>query len=438
MKKIIFSYIAALFLIPQASYTQSLNRLGYLKVHSGNFVTDVWGYVDPNNGKEYAIVGAYGQIEIIDVTDPENPKQAAAVNTVPGFDIKAWKNYLYCVTGGAGINQGKILDLTDISDPAAAGTFNSAHNIFISDDGYLFAESPGLTIYNLNNNPENPEFVWSDGSGGGHDAAVIENRIYDFHGDATNIYEFTYGSSFSTQLLGLINSPEIAYHHSGWVTEDGKYLFICDELAIHPRADITVWDITNPDEAVKVDQYADPTATVHNLYIIGNYAYVSYYTSGFRIFDISDPHNIKVAAHYDTSPESGEGFNGAFGVYPFLPSRNILVSDQTGLYIFSFDSVTVDNRDEPSSKVENYKLFQNYPNPFNPSTRMQYSIGSRQFVSLKIYDVLGNEIATLVNEEQSEGGYEIVFEAAALPSGVYFYKLNAGSFLETKKMILLR
>ena len=85
-----------------------------------------------------------------------------------------------------------------------------------------------------------------------------------------------------------------------------------------------------------------------------------------------------------------------------------------------------------------FLLSQNYPNPFNPSTNIQYAVSSRQFVSLKVYDVLGNEIETLVNEEKTSGTYEITWYAENLPSGVYFYQLKAGSFVETKKMILLK
>lgn len=83
-------------------------------------------------------------------------------------------------------------------------------------------------------------------------------------------------------------------------------------------------------------------------------------------------------------------------------------------------------------------LEQNYPNPFNPSTKIKYAIGSRQYASLKVYDVLGNEVATLVDEEKEVGIYEVNFNASELTSGVYFYKLQAGSIVQTKKMILLR
>jgi len=85
-----------------------------------------------------------------------------------------------------------------------------------------------------------------------------------------------------------------------------------------------------------------------------------------------------------------------------------------------------------------FQLYQNYPNPFNPSTSLQYAIGKTQFVSLKVYDVLGNEIATLVNEEKPAGEYEVEFNASGLTSGIYFYKLQAGSFIESKKMILMK
>jgi hypothetical protein len=85
-----------------------------------------------------------------------------------------------------------------------------------------------------------------------------------------------------------------------------------------------------------------------------------------------------------------------------------------------------------------YQLSQNYPNPFNPTTTLNYQIPELSFVSLKVYDVLGNEIVTLVNEEKPAGSYEINFNAANLSSGIYFYKLQAGSFVETKKMVLMK
>jgi Secretion system C-terminal sorting domain len=85
-----------------------------------------------------------------------------------------------------------------------------------------------------------------------------------------------------------------------------------------------------------------------------------------------------------------------------------------------------------------YKLNQNYPNPFNPSTTIRYSIPKTSLVTLKVYDVLGREVAALVNEEKPLGTYQVNFDASSLASGIYFYKIQAGSFVETKKMILLK
>jgi hypothetical protein len=85
-----------------------------------------------------------------------------------------------------------------------------------------------------------------------------------------------------------------------------------------------------------------------------------------------------------------------------------------------------------------FELAQNYPNPFNPSTALSFVIAHQSLVSLKVFDILGNEIATLINEEKHPGVYEVEFSASTLPSGVYFYQMKAGSFIQTRKMVLLR
>jgi len=88
--------------------------------------------------------------------------------------------------------------------------------------------------------------------------------------------------------------------------------------------------------------------------------------------------------------------------------------------------------------ITNYNLSQNYPNPFNPTTTIKYQIPELSFIILKVYDVLGNEIVTLVNEEKPSGSYEVEFFGTGLPSGIYFYQLHTASFVETKKMVLLK
>ena len=93
---------------------------------------------------------------------------------------------------------------------------------------------------------------------------------------------------------------------------------------------------------------------------------------------------------------------------------------------------------EEQAVPNSFELMQNYPNPFNPSTTINFVIPKSSFVNLKVYDILGREVATLVNEEKPAGSYELKWDAASLPSGIYFYKIQAGSFAQTKKMILLK
>jgi hypothetical protein len=103
----------------------------------------------------------------------------------------------------------------------------------------------------------------------------------------------------------------------------------------------------------------------------------------------------------------------------------------TGLIITSVEETDLDIASE-------YKLFNNYPNPFNPSTTIRFQIPELSFVTLKVYDVLGSEISTLISEEKPASSYELTYIANGLPSGIYFYRLQAGDFVETKKMILLK
>ena len=109
-------------------------------------------------------------------------------------------------------------------------------------------------------------------------------------------------------------------------------------------------------------------------------------------------------------------------------------TSSNGLYEMDF---VVSIEDDPPINKDFY-LSQNYPNPFNPTTNISYSISQRSFVTLKIYDVLGNEITTLINKEMQSGSYEVEFDASNLPSGIYFYQIRAGAFVDTKKLVLMK
>ncbi|MCH7962846.1 MAG: T9SS type A sorting domain-containing protein [Bacteroidetes bacterium] len=105
------------------------------------------------------------------------------------------------------------------------------------------------------------------------------------------------------------------------------------------------------------------------------------------------------------------------------------------------DTTVVSVEDETPNMPTEFSLSQNYPNPFNPSTKIKYALSSRQYATLKVYDILGNKVATLVNEELPAGEYEVEFIAAKnsfLSSGIYFFQLRAGIFIQTKKMLLLK
>jgi len=165
------------------------------------------------------------------------------------------------------------------------------------------------------------------------------------------------------------------------------------------------------------------------------------------------------------SIESGGMLVGtdSLGLFMFSDNGDSLGSHNEGLTNLNVHTLTIDNNNyvydgtdngvwrRPLSEIvtfveeekidevpTKFSLSQNYPNPFNPSTKIKYSIPKSSQVVVKVFDVLGNEIETLVNEEKPVGTYEVNWNAANLPSGVYFYRLQAGDFVQTRKMILLK
>lgn len=142
-----------------------------------------------------------------------------------------------------------------------------------------------------------------------------------------------------------------------------------------------------------------------------------------------DPYSVKKFA-VNFSPDSIKTFFASLDVFSNTGNQQIHL---TGIGKDNTVNIT-DKLHQPSA----FMLSQNYPNPFNPSTRIQYAISSKQLVSIKVYDVLGNEVARLVNEEQTAGSYEVDFNASGISSGIYIYKFQAGSFIQAKKMILTK
>ncbi|WP_156877254.1 LVIVD repeat-containing protein [Salinimicrobium terrae] len=329
----------------------------------GNSTSDVWGFSQA--GKEYAVVGDMSaenfNFSIVEVTDPSSPV-IVSTTSYPAFDMKVWQNYLYVVNGRhdeTGENPGMIYNIQDPANPVAVGAFPSTHNIFIDSQGYLYlsgghhmidneVQEFGITIYDLNNNPTESQLVWSSTLSPSHDMAVIGDRMYDFHGEmGTFIYDV---SNPSAPVLLSTLATDKGYDHSGWPTEDGNYLFITNEFAASSQfgfttlggPDIAIWDISDLSSPLKVGEIHDNSSRVHNLYIVDDLAYVSYYSAGLKVFDVVDPENPVLLYEFDTNGSIGagseDGFNGAFGVYPFSSAGNIYVSDiNSDLFIFKSD-----------------------------------------------------------------------------------------------------
>jgi hypothetical protein len=127
-------------------------------------------------------------------------------------------------------------------------------------------------------------------------------------------------------------------------------------------------------------------------------------------------------------------------VFNFLFSKEptTLVFDPQANIILKVANTTLVSVEDGEQLPLEFKLEQNYPNPFNPSTTIRFTLPEKEFVTLKIYDVMGDEVAVLLNEEKETGSHSIEFDASRLASGTYFYKLQAGNNIETRKMILLK
>jgi len=323
--------------------------LSNLNEYSTEGYNDIWGYVDGNN-IEYALLGCGNGTSIIRIDNPTSPQE---VVFIPGpssswRDIKTHGTYAYIVTEGTGTGRGlQIVDLSQLPVTATLVNtletwFTRAHNIFI-DDGYAYVigtdNGGGMHILDLSN-PTNPiETDYYTGSGYIHDVYVWDDTVVACAG-SSQIYDLIDVTNKSNpQLISSSLSLPGIYAHSGWMTEDKRYFIACEEFNVR---DITVWDLvdrTDWDLVVSTWELPTGSSIIHNLFVKGNFAHISYYTSGYVVLDISDPSNPVVAGQYDTYPANDGGtYNGAWGCFPYLPSGNTIISDiQTGLYVLHFD-----------------------------------------------------------------------------------------------------
>jgi choice-of-anchor B domain-containing protein len=429
------------------STAQNVDLLGSLNPYPNLEYTDIWGY--EAGGKEYALMGVTGGTSIIDVTNPATPVE---VDFVPGplappyewRDIKTHMNYAYIVNEGTGSGSGmQIVDLSFLPDSASLintydNTFTSVHNIFIAD-GFAYVvgtDLGGMHILDLGL-PANPiETAYYSASGYIHDVYVWNDTAYV---SSNNTYDLVdVSNKTNPQFVSASSTIPGIYAHSGWLTEDKRYFIACEEFNVR---DILVWDLVDRTtwDLVVTEWQTTSNSPVHNVFVLGDYAHISYYEDGYVVLDISNPIVPQFAGQFDTHPGGSFGnYTGAWGVYPYLSSGNVIISDMvTGLYIVKF-TPAVTSVEQNSTLFNSYILEQNYPNPFNPETTIKFQITNQSFVSLKIYNILGVEVADLIGEEKSAGVYEIQFDANNLPSGTYIARLQANNQYKTIKMSLVK
>ncbi|MEJ2105653.1 MAG: T9SS type A sorting domain-containing protein, partial [Ignavibacteriaceae bacterium] len=327
-------------------------------------------------------------------------------------------------------------------------------SVATSNNGNVYVSWSGIT----NTLPFREDFAGFATSTDGGDNWNFQQNIFDMNGIS--------GTLESKEGIKVNGLPQVAVDNSGGV-RDGWIYIVTTELNIAPAGsdpDIILHHSTDNGQTwsagIRVNQ--DPL----------NNGKIQYFPS----LEIDDEGGLNILFYDDrnTTSDSTDVFlsrstnggntwgefsikNSRFKPKPILGGASayqgdhiallsvgdklhaLWMADYSGIYqvwLATIDRNILSVEDNSNSTVNEFALFQNYPNPFNPSTRINYSIGKESFVQLKVYDVLGNEVATLVNEEKPAGTYDIRFTSDKLPSGIYFYRLSANNFSETKKLII--
>jgi hypothetical protein len=172
---------------------------------------------------------------------------------------------------------------------------------------------------------------------------------------------------------------------------------------------------------------------------LSNRGVLSFSISGNNIFAGTDS-GVYLSTNNGTNwIDKNQGFNIVPIIYTLILSDDLIYAGSFGQSVWKRLLSEIQGVKQISGLVpSSFSLERNYPNPFNPNTVIRYSLTGNRFVTLKVFDVLGKEVATLVNEKQSPGTYQVEFVGSNLPSGVYFYRIIAGDFTDTKGMILLK
>ncbi|MDE2981151.1 MAG: choice-of-anchor B family protein [Gemmatimonadota bacterium] len=356
---------------------------GDLGGERGMIANDLWGWTDPESGREYAIMGRADGTTFVDLSDPGNPVYLGEMPLTEGAivnmwrDIKVYDNHAFVVADNAGAHGVQVFDLTrlrDVTDPpvtfeptAHYDGINSAHNIVINEEtgfAYVVGASGGgetcgggLHMIDLSD-PKDPTFAgcFADANTGGagtgysHDAQCVRYNGPDeeyvgreiclgANENALSIADVT--DKDATVALSASSYPNTGYLHQGWITDDHRYFYMNDETdelgGNVSRTRTLVWDIQDLNDPILVKEHFGTTGSSdHNLYVIGDVMYQANYLSGLRILDISDPESPEEIGFFDTVPfgDDNAGFAGAWSVYPYFESGVIIVSSiKEGLFV---------------------------------------------------------------------------------------------------------
>ena len=351
----------------------SLNDLSINNSGGSNLKgNDSWGWTDPQDGKEYALVGLSSHAAFVDISDPDNLRLVGVLPTATSAsiwrDIKVYQNHAFIVSEAN--NHGmQVFDLTRLRNventpvefdaDAHFTEFGSAHNIVINDDsGYAYVVGTnrngpfggGPLFINIQN-PTAPTSEGGFGAGGySHDAQVVN---YNGPDSDYNGKEILIGSNENEVVIADVSDKanpvtistvgynNIAYTHQGWFTEDLRYFIVGDELDeqnIGTNTRTLIFDFNDLDNPELSFEYiAQNTSIDHNGYTVGNSYFLASYRAGMREIDITNIGNQSISeiGFFDTYPENDNAnFNGVWNVYPYFESGHIVISDiERGLFI---------------------------------------------------------------------------------------------------------
>lgn len=416
---------------------------------------DSWGWTDPDNGNEYAIMCVGNGTAFIDITDPVNPiylgKLPTQTENSTWRDAKVYNNHVFIVSEASGHGM-QVFDLTrlrNVNNPpvvfnndAHYDGFGRAHNIVINEEnGYAYAVgtqqfSGGPYIVNIED-PQNPTFVNGyslvDYT---HDAQVVfysgpdqdhaGKEIY-IGSNENEVVVLDVTDKNNIQLISTAGFTNTSYSHQGWLTEDHRHFIMgdeLDELSFGFNTRTIVFDFTDLDNPFQSFDYTGPTPAIdHNGYVRGNNYYLANYHAGLRIIDISDIDNqtMTETGFFDTHPENNDvGFSGAWSVYPYFASGNIVISDvNRGFFL-------VKDQNFLSSESFDKTEFELYPNPVNDYLTVKSN--ETTISSIKIYNTLGQVVLSMENKNT----FARTIDVSSLNTGMYYILLNGNT---SKKFI---